>query len=124
LGLATQVFNPSTKMTAVESDKEALDQCKKNFRLNGKSAKFSLKLPKGEFDWILANVLAPVLLQFRQALVERMKPGASLVVSGILKSERDSFHGAFVGKDLSLKEKKVEGDWTALRYEKSLKRRR
>lgn len=118
LGLAALALNPSAKVTAVESDREALDQCKKNFRLNGKKASFSWRFPKGKFDWVLANVLAPVLLELRQSLVDGVKPDGRVVVSGILKAESDSFHRNFQGKDLSLVEKKVEGDWAAFMYQK------
>lgn len=102
---------------AVESDREALEQCRKNARLNRVSAlRFATRIPaRGKFDLVFANVLSPVLLEFRENLVSVMKPGGFLILSGILANEGDAFLRAFRrGLPVELVERLDEGDWTAI----------
>lgn len=102
---------------AVESDREALEQCKKNARLNRVGAlRFATRIPaRGAYDLVFANVLSPVLLEFRKTLVGAMKPGGVLILSGILASEGDGFLRAFRrGLPVEFVERLDEGDWTAI----------
>lgn len=99
--------------TAVESDPEALKQCGKNAKLNRVPLRLAKKIPAGQFDFVFANVLAPVLLQFRETLIAALKPGAPIVLSGLLASEVESFWGEF-GAGLQRVETLVEGDWAAI----------
>lgn len=104
-------------VAAVESDPEALAQCRKNFRLNRRVAKFSLKQPPGKFDLIVANVLSPVLLAHRKKLVGAMSQNGKLVLSGILAAEAAKFAREFA-KGLPVRQARQlrEGDWAALEF--------
>ena len=105
------------KATAVESDPEALDQCRKNARLNRLPMVFSLRLPRKKFDFVFANVLAPVLVKFRGPLISSLKKGGVIVLSGILASDGKNFLRQFQAKGLQLREEKHEGDWVAFVFE-------
>jgi ribosomal protein L11 methyltransferase len=51
----------------------------------------------GEFDLVVANVPAPVLVELADALVDRLRPGATLVVAGFLAEQASRVRAAFVG---------------------------
>lgn len=104
---------------AVESDPDALEQCRKNARLNRLEMKFTRKFPaKKRFDFVFANVLSPVLVEFRSLLSESLKPGALLVVSGILAEDGQNFLSKFSNQSLALLESRVEGDWAAFLFQR------
>jgi ribosomal protein L11 methyltransferase len=102
---------------AVESDPEALAQAGKNARLNRRKLALRRKLAKGKrYDFVFANVLAPVLLAFRRELAAALKPGATIVLSGILASEAESFAEEFRQKGLELVRLDTEGDWASIEW--------
>ncbi len=65
-----------------------------------------------KYDFVFANVLAPVLLEKRNELIDAVGAGGVLVLSGILKREAKTFAKSF------FRQKKfevlTEGDWAAL----------
>jgi ribosomal protein L11 methyltransferase len=104
---------------AVESDPEALSQCRKNMKLNGKEMALMRKIPaRGRFDFVFANVLSPVLVKHKVQLAGSLKPGALLVVSGILENDGKNFLEKFCSPSLELVENKREGDWGAFLFQK------
>lgn len=116
---AARVSRGGFQGVAVESDPAALAQCAKNARLNRVRLRLNRKFPAGEFDLVFANVLAPVLLRFRGELAGALKPGGTLILSGLLAKETDAFWRDFsVGLGLRLVERLDEGDWAALRATK------
>jgi ribosomal protein L11 methyltransferase len=72
-------------------------------------------------DLLLANILAPVLVDHALLLLESIRPGGELVLSGILAREVDQVHKAFVqaasGSITSeAMDSRIEGEWADLRY--------
>ena len=103
------------KAVAVESDPQALEQAGKNARLNRRELRLCLKMPKAKpYDFVFANVLAPVLLLFKKELAASVKPGGLMVLSGILATESESFRKKFAQKELEYLGTELEGDWAAL----------
>lgn len=112
---AAKLYGKGFKGDAVESDQVALDQARKNARLNRVSLRFLRKMPaKKKYDFIFANVLAPVLLAQKTFLKEAVSEGGHLVLSGILATEADAFLQEFGMDGFSLVRKSVEGDWAAI----------
>lgn len=105
---------------AVESDPQALEQCRKNARVNKSKIHFSLKMKKKKYDFVFANVLAPVLIDHQKKLCAAVAPDGHLVLSGLLKKELKSFLQKFLAKGFSLEEKMIEGDWAALVFKKTI----
>lgn len=104
---------------AVESDPDALEQAGKNARLNRRKLQLALKLPKvNPYEFVFANVLAPVLLQFKKELSASVAPGGFLVLSGILAKEAEEFARSFADRSLELLTIETEGDWAALHWRK------
>jgi ribosomal protein L11 methyltransferase len=108
------------KGIAVESDPVALEQCRKNIRLNRVKIPAASKAPSGKkFDLIFANVLAPVLLERKASLKGSVEKGGLLFLSGILKTEAKSFLKKFGPKGFALLENASMGDWAAIALQKN-----
>jgi ribosomal protein L11 methyltransferase len=104
---------------AVESDPEGMKACRKNAGLNRLRLAVGRKLPGGRrFDFVFANVLAPVLLEHREGLVRAVADDGWLVLSGILAKEADDFALRFRHPALRLIRLSREGDWAALLYQR------
>jgi len=64
-------------------------------------------------ELVLANILAPVLIEFAANLVAAVAPGGTLVLSGILASEGEAVRTAFAraAADWHFEESRVLGEW-------------
>lgn len=69
----------------------------------------------GAYELVLANIRSPILIPMRDALAERLAPGARLVLSGLLVTEEDEVRAAF-DEALRYEERRVYGEWLALVY--------
>jgi ribosomal protein L11 methyltransferase len=79
---------------AIDSDPQALAAARRNAELNGFEDLLWVgspeNLPAHAFDLILANILAEPLIELAATLADRQKPGARIVLSGILAGQADS----------------------------------
>lgn len=73
-------------------------------------------LPSGEspFDVVLANLIAGVLAPLAPALHDELRPGGTLLASGIFFDREDEVRAAFTAAGLVVGERSSEGDWVAL----------
>lgn len=65
----------------------------------------------GRYDLVLANLLAPILESLATELVDRLSPGANLVVGGVLDDQLDRVATAL--SPLRLERTVSEEDWVA-----------
>jgi ribosomal protein L11 methyltransferase len=76
---------------AVEIDPHAIAHAERNARASQVADRIrharSLDDAKGPFDVVVANILRSVLLDFGAALVARLAPGATLVLSGLVSTD-------------------------------------
>jgi ribosomal protein L11 methyltransferase len=70
--------------------------------------------PDGEFDLIVANILANVHVLLAPHLYRALKPGGVLVTSGIIADREVDVVAAFTAAGLQGVERLQEGDWVAL----------
>lgn len=70
--------------------------------------------PDGEFDLIVANILANVHVLLAPHLVGALKPGGLLVTSGIIADREADVAEAFAAAALDQIERHIEGEWVAL----------
>ncbi len=68
-------------------------------------------VPETGFDLVLANIIRPVLQPMLPALVARAAPGAPIVLSGLLVTERNRFLDALTVAGAMLTDEASEGDW-------------
>ncbi|HEY8280232.1 MAG TPA: 50S ribosomal protein L11 methyltransferase [Bdellovibrionota bacterium] len=115
---AAKRAGPGFRGLAVESDPVALEQCRKNVRLNRvKGLRLARKLETGrKFDLVFANVLAPVLLANKKTLVGAIRPGGLIFLSGILAKEIEKFRRDFRSAELSHIQTLRQGDWAAVAF--------
>jgi len=69
----------------------------------------------GVYDLVLANILAPVIIQMAESgLAMRLRPGGTLVVSGVLVEQAPQVTQSLVQVGLSVIEQRQQGDWVGL----------
>jgi ribosomal protein L11 methyltransferase len=74
----------------------------------------SVPTASGPFDVVLANLVAGVLIPLAALLRDEMRPGGTLLASGIFADREIEVTAAFVGAGLDVDGRSVEGDWVAL----------
>ena len=99
-------------------DPVAVDNALENVVINKVADDFrivpgSAEAGEGEqFDLVVANILAGPLRELAPALMARMKPGACLVLSGLLDVQADAVEAAYA--ELGKARRVQSGDWVAL----------
>ena len=66
------------------------------------------------YDLVLANILARPLIDLAQRIVWACKPGACLVLSGLLEIQADSVEEAYMAQCLPKPRRVIDGEWCAL----------
>ncbi len=72
-----------------------------------------------QYDLVAANITRRVLLELMPALVSRLAPGASLLLSGLLRPHRDDIRDAAASHGLALDAEAAEEGWWAGRFARS-----
>jgi len=101
---------------AIDIEDDAVVVTERNAGLNGVESSIDasttpLDAIDGAYDFVLANIETRVLVQMPDALRARMAPGATLILSGILRKERDELLEAYAS--MHLEELVEEGEWCA-----------
>jgi ribosomal protein L11 methyltransferase len=66
------------------------------------------------FDVVLANLIAGVLVPLAPALRDELRPGGTLLASGIFIDREAEVAAAFGAAGLPIRERSTEGEWVAL----------
>ena len=105
---------------AFDFDPEAVRVATENARKNRVDGKIKLtrgditKLPlkpARQYDLICANLISNLLIAERRRIVNRLKPGGTLVLAGILAAEFGEVQAAFEKLGLKVAAKRVENEW-------------
>jgi ribosomal protein L11 methyltransferase len=116
LGIAAAIKNAKV-VIGVDNDPQALTATSDNAKRNGVEEIVEGLSPE-QFkplgaDVVLANILAGPLLELAPGLSATVRPGGSLVLSGILEEQAEEVENAYVGKFGKLEKKVIEG-WVLL----------
>jgi ribosomal protein L11 methyltransferase len=103
----------------VDTDPIAIEATAANARRNAlvrriRAREGTLPTAERDFDVVLANLIAGVLVPLAGALRDELRPGGTLLASGIFVDREDEVRGAFQAAGLAVVGRSVEGDWVAL----------
>lgn len=119
--LAIAAAHLGAKIQGVEIDGLAIENAAENAKLNGveSAIQWHEALPEKpeRYSVILANILRPVLIEFAEELTRRLKPGGTLILSGLIASDVETVATAYrsllPGHALETREL---GEWRAIRF--------
>lgn len=74
-------------------------------------------VPGKTYDVVLANILARPLIELAPLIVQACKPGACLILSGLLEIQADSVEEAYTAQCLPKPRRVLDGEWCALVWE-------
>lgn len=123
LGLAAELLG-AEKILGIDFDKRCVKVAKVNSKANNlKKAEWlqadllQWKIP-GTWDVIAANIYSTILSAAAAKIVKAMKPGGSLILSGIFAQEIPEIEKNFSDLGLQKKQEIVQGKWGALHFQK------
>ena len=109
---------------ATDIDPVATKVAAQNVRLNRVSAYVETRTASGfadpifrsraPFDLIVANILARPLMRLAPDMARSVSPGGSLILSGILKRQRNAVLSAYVGQGFRHVRTLTRGEWVTL----------
>jgi len=107
------------EVLAVDVDPIAVEASAANARRNRLSRVIRARegsAPSGEgpFDVVLANLIASLLITLADGLVADLRPGGTLIGSGIFVTREAGVVEAFGARGLEPVNRSAEGDWVAL----------
>ena len=109
----------------VDTNPNAVRNARENVRRNKETdcvtvQEGSVDVASGtQYDLVAANITRRVLLELMPALVARLAPGASLLLSGLLRPQRDDIRDAAASHGLALDAEAAEEGWWAGRFARS-----
>ena len=112
------------RVSAVDIDPLAIEVALENLAINGLSGQIEcsttpLESLEGSYDVILANILAEELVRLAPHLINRLSPGGSLVLSGILEEKEALVRSGFSNPELDYQNTLHQGEWVAIQYRKA-----
>ena len=102
LAIAALMLGARTAL-GTDTDPQSLITSRENAERNGVSAQLSLCLPPevpqdAQADVLLANILAPALIELAPTLIRLTRPGGWLILSGLLAHQADEVEAAYRGQ--------------------------
>lgn len=103
----------------LDVDELAIDNTRENLALNGcrnvEARQGSVEGVAGRhFDLVMANILARPLREMAVAICAALRPGGSLILSGILDIQADAVEKAYCEAGLPAAARLADGEWRAL----------
>lgn len=107
----------------VDNDAEAVEVARENLRVNQLEDAIDLSTREltsfdQTFDIVVANILTPILISLHDELVARVRPGGTLLLSGITDVQVDSIRDAFVGGEFREVDLAQKGEWVCFELQK------
>ncbi len=109
----------AVSVLAVDVDPIAVEASAANARRNRlvrrvRAREGSAPTGEGPFDIVLANLIASLLVTHADGLVADLRPGGTLLASGIFANREAEVATAFEARGLAVGRRWTEGDWVAL----------
>jgi ribosomal protein L11 methyltransferase len=103
----------------VDTDPIAIESTLANARRNAvirrlRARRGSLPTAEAPFDLVVANLIAGVLVPLAPLLMDELRPGGSLLASGIIVDREAEVRVAFETAGMAVVDRLAEGDWVAI----------
>lgn len=110
------------KIVAADNDPEALEVASENVALNQLGHIINLQEGtaadiRGEYDVVLANIMAGPLIEMARELVRRLADRGRMALSGILIEQMEAVEAAYEAAGLELVGRKTDGEWCLLDFQ-------
>jgi ribosomal protein L11 methyltransferase len=107
----------------VDNDPSVIEVAQENADKNNCSDKCafyegSAKDIKGQYDVVVSNILAEIIVSIMNDLISLMKTGGKIILSGIITQRADMVKQAAENSGLKIIETLIEEDWVAIIAEK------
>ena len=105
------------EVVAVDVDEVAVREAAANIARNGVAIELAVGSAAdldGQFDVVLANIVAAVLQRIAPDLAAHLAPRGMLVVAGIIETEVAETEAAFEAAGLRVATRDQDGDWVSL----------
>ena len=102
-------------VTAIDVEEAAVPTTLANATRNGVAVSVSttsVAALKGSWDVVLANILAPILIELASDLTRLVARGGRIVLSGLIDAQRDRVLAAYPGFEVV--EQRIDGVWIGL----------
>jgi len=112
------------RAVATEVERDAVVSAAENLRLNGVSEPIELlhtddpRSAKGQFDLVIANIISSILIPLRDAILAKLAPGGTLLLSGILHREGDAVIKHYSRATMRHIRSDRDGDWLGIVFYK------
>ena len=120
LAIAAVLLEPASRVVAIDVDPQAVEVACENLAINGVADYIELRagqpadLVAQEFDIIVANLTAEVIIAVAYELVGCLASKGKMILSGILYELAVDVESALVARGLTIIERNAGGEWCAL----------
>jgi ribosomal protein L11 methyltransferase len=120
LAIAAALIGAS-QVDAVDIEPVSVRQAAENFERNNVADRIRIaegsadaaKSFRGTYDLVLANIIARILVEISSDLVAAVRPGGTLVLSGIIEPKEEDVVRTFRGLGFELRRREQIEDWVA-----------
>lgn len=113
----------ATRVDTVDVETVAVKATADNAALNDLSDKISVELGSvgegepfwgNQYDVVIANIIARVLIELSSAIVAHTKPGGKIVLAGIIETREQDVRDAFAAAGATVINRRFAEDWVSL----------
>lgn len=105
------------EIVGVDVDETSIDVAKDNASKNAVSCDFfqgSAKDVKGQYDIVVANILAHIIIEIMPDLAPLMKSEGKMLLSGIIEEKKEAMFEALTKQNLEVIQATQEDEWVCL----------
>ncbi len=118
---AAKLGGPGTTILALDTDSVAVEAAAQNIQRNNLTDQIevgqgsaSASSGRAPYDLVVANILASVIIDLSRSFRDLLKPGGTLISSGIFIDREGGVVEALQKAGLPVRERRQEGDWLCL----------
>lgn len=118
LAMAAARLHPGARVVGFDNDPEAIEVANENAAINGLTDQLELEVNRlsayagQEFDLVVANLTADVIIPLAADFPTVMHPGSILILSGILREQEEQVKKAL--DQFTWREAKPDNEWVTL----------